>query len=478
MKIDKLKKIPNDFLWGASTSALQVEGAWDEDNKGISVLESQSDSFNLVKNTDKVLADFKVASDHYHHYKEDVKLFAEMGLKSYRFSIAWTRIFPDGKTLNLKGIEFYHNLIDELLKYNIEPIVTIYHFDLPLALEEQGGWFNRDLIIESYVSYAKKLFDEYGTKVKYWLTINEQNMLTIISNIISLKKKESQESFWKRTAQINHNMFLASAKATELCHQICPSAKIGPAPNIALAYSATSSPEDIMAAKDTNSIYYWWYLDIAVHGKYNNIVWRFLENLNALPEIKDGDMKIIKDNKPDIIAFNYYTTMTVKALNEPFPVKDSKESEFNFFIPNVSQVVTNGHLEKTPYKWEVDPIGFRSTLRELHDRYHLPLLITENGYGCEDVLTKDGKIHDDYRIKYLNDHILQMRKAMSEGVNVISYNAWSAIDLISTHNGISKRYGFIYVDRDEEDLKELKRYRKDSFTWYQKLIKNNGNDII
>lgn len=471
MRHKSLKPFPENFFWGASTSAYQVEGAALEDGKGPSCQD--------VKEIPEGTSDLSVSVDHYHHYKEDIALMAEMGFKSYRFSISWTRILPEGTgEVNPQGIAFYNNLIDECLKYDIEPIVTMFHFDMPAKLDERGSWSNRESI-DWFADFAKVLFENFGDRVKYWLTINEQNMLTLVGPVIgTLYVPEGTDNLTREIYKQNHHQLVAQAKAMQLCHDMLPEAKIGPAPNISLVYAASSKPEDVLASQNFNAIRNWLYLDAAVYGVYNNLVWSYLEEYDATPEVTEEDLAIMKAGKPDFIGFNYYNTATAAA-------SDGTESEFTTHadqqskqgVANVFRTVDNPNLPKTEFGWEIDPMGFRATVREMYSRYRLPLLVTENGLGAYDTLTEDGKIHDTYRIKYLQDHIEQIQLAISDGVDMMGYNPWSAIDLISTHEGIKKRYGFIYVDRDEFDLKNLKRYRKDSFYWYQRVIATNGADL-
>lgn len=450
-----------DFLWSASTSAYQVEGAYNEDGKGMSV----QDMKKIIPGT----PDFKICSDHYHRYKEDVKLMAELGLKAYRFSIAWTRILPNGTgEINKKGIEFYSNLIDELLKYGIEPIVTMYHFDLPHKLDVIGGWSNRN-IVEYFEEYARVLFENYGDRVKYWLTINEQNVMIIHSKTID--GSEADKTLFQR----NHNMLLAQAKAMILCHRMLPEAKIGPAPNIAVVYPKTNNPKDNLAAQYCNVMRNWLYLDAGVFGRYNHMFMKYISDKGYSLEISDGDMEILKAGKPDFIAFNYYNTFSVENTEdvdyEGLDKLDTLLIEEGYFKSAV-----NDYLEFTEFGWQVDPVGFEVTLNEIYSRYNLPLIITENGLGAYDKL-EDGKIHDNYRVEYLRNHIESMKKAVAGGVEVFGYSPWSAIDLISTHQGFEKRYGFIYVNRDNDDIKDLSRYKKDSFYWYNKVINTNGEDL-
>lgn len=467
MKHGHLKAFDDSFLWGGSTSAYQVEGAWNEDGKGPSVID--------IRAPREGITDYKVASGHYHRYKEDVALLAEMGFKAYRFSIAWTRIYPQGTgELNPKGLEFYSNLIDELLKYNIEPIVTMYHFDLPAALEREGGWSNRSTI-DAFEAYASTLFEHFGARVKYWLTINEQNMMILHGAALGTLQPGLQNPK-KELYQQNHHMLLAQARAMILCKKMLPDAMIAPAPNISCVYPASSRPEDVLAAHNFSAIRNWLYLDMAVFGRYNSLVWSYLEEHGYTPVIEEGDMDILAAAKPDFIAFNYYSSSTVKASN---PEQEEKggmgDQQIVVGEAGVYAGVGNDYLQRTEFGWGIDPEGLRMTLRQIYDRYQLPLIITENGLGAFDKLEEGDVVNDQYRIDYLRKHIEQCRLALADGVELFGYCPWSAIDLVSTHQGSSKRYGFIYVDREEFDQKQLRRIRKNSFYWYQKVISSNGN---
>ncbi|MFB8625846.1 glycoside hydrolase family 1 protein [Enterococcus casseliflavus] len=470
MEYNNYQSFLKDFLWGGSTSAYQVEGAYNEDGKGLSV----QDTKEITPGT----TDFKVASDHYHRYKEDIALFSELGFKAYRFSVAWTRIFPNGDgEINEKGIEFYSNLIDECLAYNIEPIVTMYHFDLPDQLNQKGGWSN-PYTSEAFVNYAKVLFERLGDKVNYWLTINEQNMMILHGAAIgTVNKKVSNVK--KDLYQQNHYMLLAQARVMKMCHQLCPHAKIGPAPNISEVYPETSNPKDFLAAQNLNSIRNWLYLDVAVYGRYDPLALAYLKDRGLAPEITDEDLEILKEGKPDFIAFNYYNTSTVaySSMEDAVVGPEDGDQQIELGEKGVYKAVYNSYLKRTNFNWEIDPDGFRATLRSVYQRYGLPIIITENGLGEYDELTEENKIKDQYRIEYLRDEIRAMKLAISDGVEVFGFCPWSAIDLVSTHSGIRKRYGFIYVDRDEFDLKNLTRIKKDSFTWYQNVIRTNGEEL-
>jgi len=467
MIFEKLQPFPQDFLWGASTSAYQVEGAHLEDGKGPSIQD--------VKKVPEGTSDLSVCSDHYHKYKEDIALMAEMGFKTYRFSISWSRVLPKGTgKVNPQGIAFYNHLIDECLKYHIEPLVTMFHFDLPYELEKQGGWFNRQSIAW-FEEYARLLFENYGDRVKYWLTINEQNMLILSGDTIGTSIPEGMDKY-KYLYQQNHHMLVAQAKVMALCHQMLPHAKIGPAPNISIGYPESCKPKDILAAQNVNAIRNWLYLDVAVYGQYNHIAWSFMKKRNALPHIEEGDMEILANGHPDFIGFNYYSTVTVKWSHGDEEETFGHDQQRIRMEREVYLGAPNPHMVKTDFGWEIDPIGLRATIREIYSRYRLPMIVTENGLGAYDKL-ENGQIHDEYRIEYLRKHIEQIQWAMTDGCEMMGYCPWSAIDLISTHQGMAKRYGFIYVDREEFDIKNCERYRKDSFYWYKKVIASNGEDL-
>lgn len=470
MHHDVQRPFPPGFLWGASTSAYQVEGAWDADGKGPSVMDARTE---FPSGT----ADYTVAADHYHRYDEDVSLFAELGLRAYRFSIAWTRIVPDGDgEVNRAGVAFYHRLIDSLLAAGIEPIVTMYHFDLPQALQATGGWSDRRTV-DAFERYARILAAEYGDKVRYWLTINEQNVMILFGSALGLPQPRGEEP-QRELYQQNHHMLVAQARAMRAVHELAPGAKVGPAPNIACVYPASSDPLDVIAAEDFSAIRNWLYLDAAVHGRYNSLVWSYLGERGWRPHIEPGDMDDLAAGRPDLIAFNYYTSHTVGApRGDESDLGGSHDQHLLIGEVGTYRGVTNPHLSTNAFGWEVDPIGFRTTFRQLYDRYRLPLLVTENGLGGRDVLEEDGTVHDDYRVEYLREHIAQIRQAVSDGVDVLGYCPWAALDLVSTHQGMRKRYGFIYVDRDEEDLRSLRRHRKDSFHWYQRVIAANGASL-
>ena len=475
-----MSKFPNDFLWGASTSAFQVEGAYKQDDKGLTIYD--------VKTLNPGTCSFHYSSDFYNHYKEDIALMAEMGFKAYRMSISWSRILPEGEgKINQKGIEFYKNVFNECHKYGIEPIVTIFHFDLPLALyEKYGGWKDRKMI-DIYVNYCRVLFENYGDDVKYWLTFNEQNALIFFGALDMTSLGVTVKSM-NQLYNEGHIQLVAQAKAIKLCHDMCPKAKIGPAPNITTSYPASSNPLDQIAAYNMDDLRNNWYIDPLVFGEYPKSVNHYFELNNVVLEIHEGDMEIMRECHPDFIGFNCYGNDTTEYLEyydmDLGILKNADNRDMSYLRalmdkPGVGKSIVNPYFVKAKTDGHsYDPYCIRITARRLTERYHLPLIVTENGYGRPDTLEVDGTIHDEYRIEHLRETIKEIKKGIDEGAMLIGYCPWSALDLVSTREGISKRYGFIYVDRNENDENaknsEMKRYRKDSFYWYKNVIKSNG----
>lgn len=475
------KKFPDNFLWGASTSAYQVEGAAFSHGKKA----SQQDIINKDNYEKRGFATADIASDHYHHFKEDIGLMKEMGFKAYRFSIAWSRVFPDGTgEVNEEGIQFYRDLIDELIRNEIEPIVTLYHYDLPWALvEKYNGWLSREAV-KDFEYYASYIIKEFKDKVKYWTTINEQSIIVQFWTQKCFIPEELQSDNQLRY-QINHHMNLAHAAACKLVHENVPGGMTGAAIGYAPVYPLTGKPEDVMAAQNAHDLHNGYYLDIYFKGFYTQSAMMYLKSKGLAPKIEPGDMELIKEGYSDFLAINYYSSECAKACPEDEELRfagvnwsgvkgamDGHEHQPGFF-----QMCPNPHLETTDWDWAIDPTGMEYLLRDIYMRYNKPLMITENGLGAYDRLTEDGKICDSYRIDYLKNHVKAMKQAMDSGVEVLAYCPWSAIDLLSTSNGVKKRYGFVYVDRTDDDPKECRRIKKDSFFWYKELIESNGEKL-
>ncbi len=465
-KMDKI-------LWGSASAAYQIEGAANIDGKSPSIWDEYSAiAGNTFKNTTG-----EVAIDFYHKFAEDINLMKEMGLETYRFSISWPRILPNGRgQVNQKGVDFYHKVIDMLNENNIEPIVTIYHWDLPACLQhEYAGWEDRKIIAD-FVEYAEVLFKEYGDKVKYWVSLNEQNIFTSLAYILNVHppKGNSVEKF----LQANHNANLANALTIKKFRSMGLKGKIGPSFAYSPSYALSANPDDVIAKNFAEELMDWFWLDVYVRGTYPKIAVRKLEQLGYEIPMHEGDDEILKGAKPDFLGLNYYQTATYSSPDAKVQVTEESKNTVaasEALEPFVSlfKQVKNEHVKLTDWNWAIDPKGFYVSLCNMTSRYELPILISENGLGAFDELTADNKVHDQYRIDFLQAHIDEMLKAVEDGCEIIGYCTWSFQDLFSWLNGYGKRYGFVYVDRDEESEKELKRYKKDSFYWYQELIKNN-----
>ena len=466
---------PKEFWWGASSSAFQIEGGWDEDGKGKTVAD-----FNSFKRSDKQ-ADSKVASDFYHHWNEDIEMMKELGMKTYRFSISWARIIPDGDgEVNQAGIEFYNKVINKLLECDIIPFITLYHFDLPYALvEKYNGWQSRDCAY-AFERYARICFKEFGDRVKYWVVHNEQNLMMRVDERMNITETDSVKKE-KIRAQMDYHMFLAHALTTNACHEMIEGGKIGPAVSSTVTYPLSNKPEDVWSARMNNQFKTDYCLDMHFNGEYPGYYMAYLKEQDMVPVMCEGDAEIIKSAKMDFIALNYYRTLTTRYLpSDEAHKKGTRIEGFNEVDYNMYgywMIEKNENLKASEYGAQIDPIGLRIVLNEYWNRYHLPLIITENGLGTADVLTEDKKVHDDYRIDYLKNHILAINDAIEDGCEVFGYCPWSFMDLLSSHQGFKKRYGLVYVDRTDFDLKDVERIKKDSYLWYQKVIKNNGEII-
>ncbi len=466
------ERFPEHFLWGASSSAFQIEGGWDEDGKGMSVAD-----YNSFKHSDKQ-ADSKVASDFYHHWREDIALMKELGMKAYRFSLAWTRIIPDGDgEVNQRGIDFYNQVIDELIGNGIQPLVTLYHFDLPYALvEKYNGWESRECAF-AFERYARICFKAFGDRVKIWQVHNEQNLMIRVNNRMNIYVEDDYQAD-KLRAQMDYHMFLAHALAVNACHEIVKDGKVGPAVSSTCTYPLTNQPMDVWAAKMNDNFKTNYCLEMHMNGEYPGYYMRYLKERDIVPHMPKEDQKILKMAKIDYIALNYYRTLCASYLpaDETHPIGSRmfRGNEVDFDQYGYCRDEKNENLKASEYGAQIDPMGLRLVLNDYYRRYHLPMIVTENGLGTADVLTEDGHVHDDYRIAYIDAHIDAISDAIEDGVEMMGYCPWSFMDLLSSHQGFKKRYGFVYVNRVDHDLKDLRRIKKDSFMWYQKVIKENG----
>lgn len=455
---------PHDFLWGGAIAANQVEGAWREDGKGLSTSDMQPQGvFGPVverRPGDRYLKD--VAIDFYHRYPQDIALFAEMGFTCLRLSIAWTRIFPDGdeEQPNEAGLAYYDRLLDELARYGIQPLVTLSHYDMPWGLvNNYGGWGNRQLIA-LFERYARTLFTRYQRKVKLWLTFNEINMsLHAPLTGLGLTGEPDKTAIY----QAIHHQLVASARVVKACHEIIPDARIGNMLLGGLTYPLSPEPNDVLAALQEN--HRWLFFgDVQVRGRYPGYMLRYFRDEGIQLQITEAD-KAALQHSVDFISFSYYMSGCATADKEAGQALRG----------NILSMIPNPHLVSSEWGWQIDPVGLRILLNMLWDRYQKPLFIVENGLGARDKLEPGNTVNDDYRIRYLNDHLIQVREALHDGVDVMGYTSWGPVDLVSASNAeFSKRYGFIYVDQDDQGNGSLERYRKKSFYWYREVISSRG----
>lgn len=469
--------LKKDFLWGSASAAYQIEGAASVDGKGPSIWDVYSKiPGNTFKNTTG-----EVAIDFYNKFEEDIKLMKEMGLKAYRFSVSWPRILPTGKgETNKKGIEFYHKVIDTLIKNEIEPILTIYHWDLPQALQDQyAGWESRE-VIKDFTDYSIILFKEYGSKVKYWVSLNEQNIFTSLGYLLALHPPKVSD--FQRFINVNHIANLTNASVIKAFREYCPNGLIGPSFAYGPTYAKTCHPDDVLAMEDAVELQNYLWMDVYARGEYSPLHINLLKKIGITIDLTEEDKKLLKSSTPDFMGVNYYQTGTVTTANRKVEEEVKLTNTVQADVKNIPTDklfvgCKNDFTKQTDWGWTIDPVGLRVGLRRITSRYNLPILITENGLGAYDTLTEDGKIHDDYRITYLKEHVEAIKDAVNDGCDVIGYCTWSFQDLFSWLNGYAKRYGFVYVDRDEESEKELKRYKKDSFYWYKDVIESNGENL-
>ena len=485
---------PKDFLWGGAVAGNQYEGGYQSGGRGLSTLDAvtgggyrkprmmtyltregavgQSPIDSSMTGqipegaTGYIMPDTfypsHMATDFYHHYKEDIALFAQMGFKCFRMSISWSRICPKGMyEVNEEGLAFYDRVFDELLKYQIQPVVTINHFDMPLYLADHyDGWSSRE-VIDFFVFYARTVFERYKDKVIYWMTFNEINVLSGWCQI-GIHRNDPQTLY-----QAHHHIFVASAKAVAAGHQINPDFKIGMMAAVIPSYPMTCRPEDVMESIQFNRNREF-YMDVQVKGYYPAYKQKELERMNVPVSMEEEDLDIIRKGTVDFIGFSYY--MSTVSTTDP----DAPKTEGNQFM-----AYKNPHLPTSDWGWTVDPMGLRIAMSQIYDRYHVPLFIVENGLGAADTIEEDGSILDDYRITYLKEHIEAMKQAVElDGVELMGYTPWGCIDIVSAGTGeMKKRYGFIYVERYDDGTGDFSRRKKKSFDWYKKVIESNGEDL-
>lgn len=452
------------FLWGGSVSSMQAEGAWNEGGKGLSIYDVQKPRPGR--------SDWKVAIDFYHRYREDIALFAEMGFTAYRFSVSWSRVFPEGEgAVNEEGLRFYDAVIDELLARGIEPVVCLYHFDMPLALQEKyGGWLGRETV-EAFRAYAETLVRHFGTRVKYYLPFNEQNAAALVA---LLSDAVPPEEAARAHSTVTHHMFLAGAHLHRAVRQYAPHAKVGGMVNFTPMYPATCRPEDVLTAERANRLFNFQTLDVLATGEYPaDLLARWCEQ-GAMPDIREEDRELLRRAKMDFLAHSYYMSIPVAANADGS-------------VPEITQLIgayfsgkgpKNPYLQESEWGWAIDPVGLRLAVSQMYARYRLPVFTIECGIGVDETADETGYVDDGYRIEYFRNHLEQLRLAVDEdGVDLMGFLTWGPIDILSSQGEMRKRYGFIYVNRTDAELRDLKRSRKRSFYWFQKVIAANGGDL-
>lgn len=461
---------PENFLWGGAIAANQAEGAYLEDGKGLDI--SNGFAHGIKHEYDSVIDPDKFyptheAIDFYHHYKEDLALMEEMGFKVFRTSINWSRIFPNGddEYPNEAGLEYYDKLFDEMHKRGMEPLITLSHYETPAHLvDAYGSWRNRKMI-DFFLRFCETVFKRYKTKVKYWLTFNEINNMRRMPGAAGGIFFEEGENQQQVVHQANHHMFVANSLAIKLCHEICLDAKIGCMLSLSNVYPNTCKPEDVFETMEVRrqSLFYG---DVMIRGRYPNYIARIWEKEGVQIVMEPGDEEIIASYTADYLGFSYYRT-TTHEFGQPFSGDTGGD-----------QGTPNPYLETTPWGWQIDPLGLRYTLNELYDRYQIPLFVVENGLGQIDKPDENGWIQDDYRIDYVKRHLQSVKEAIKDGVEVMGYTYWGPIDIVSAGTGeMNKRYGFVYVDRDNEGHGTMERRKKKSFDWYAQVIRTNGKNL-
>ena len=474
-----MKSMHKDFLWGGAVAAHQVEGGWQEGRKGANVSDMMTAGSHghprLITDTidERYFYPNHEAIDFYHRYKEDIALFKEMGFKCFRTSISWARIFPQGdeEMPNEEGLKFYDDLFDELLKNGIQPVITLSHFEMPYGLvKKYGGWRNRQMI-EFFVRFASACFQRYHKKVKYWMTFNEINNqanyksdgAVFTNSGIRFQEGENRERLMYQAA---HYELVASAKAVRIAHEIDSQLQVGCMMAMTPIYPYSCQPDDMLKSIGANHKRFW-FADVHARGYYPPYMLKFFERKEFHLDMTEDDLEALRHGCVDYIGLSYYMSFVVKG--------DGNET---LDYDEENDLCDNPYIEKSKWGWPIDPQGLRYTLNWLYDHYRLPLFIVENGFGAIDVI-EEGKVHDQYRIDYLKNHIVEMKKAIDiDGVDVIGYTVWGCIDCVSFSTGeMKKRYGFIYVDRDNEGNGTMQRLRKDSFYWYQQVIESQGEKL-
>ncbi len=457
-----MNKIQDGFYWGGSVSSFQTEGAYDQGGKGVSIYD--------VRPTRPGYANWKVAIDGYHRVEEDVQWLKGMGFNFYRFSICWSRIIPNGDDeINQEGIDFYNNLIDELIKNGITPMITLVHFDMPYHLVKEYNGFASRKVVDLFERYAIVCMEQFGDRVKHWMTFNEQNLHAMELRFSNAEVVPEGVSYPKHLYQVNHNVFIAHCKATRALRRLIPDGYMCGMNAITNIYPATSTPKNNLFAQQANNYMNNFHTDVFAHGKYPNYMISYLTNRGWVPSFEEGDEELLTYTV-DYQAFSYYRSDTVET--------GEFDNERTYAQIVREKIVLNPHIDATEWGWQIDPYGIRWVMNDIHTRTQMPVFILENGIGWREELDENNTVEDDYRIAYHRDHIQEMKNAMIEdGVPCLGYVTWGPIDIPSSQCDIDKRYGFVYVNRTNDDIRDLKRTPKKSYKWINKVCTSNGEDL-
>lgn len=451
-----------NFYWGNSVSSMQTEGGWDQGGKSLSVYDVREASENT--------SDWHFANDNYNTYEEDLDFIEDLGMNMYRFQISWSRVVEDGDgKFNEEGIEYYNKFIDALIERNIEPMICLYHFDMPLKLaEEYNGFLSRE-VTEAFVRYGKEMIKRFGHKVKHWLTFNEQNFYQLDPHAFQLGGYLKGNQTLEELYQIQHNVAMAHAYIANYIHENTD-CKISGMVMYQEVYPATSHPKDIFIARQFDEFANHNLLEVFVHGRYPDSFWAAVKNNDIDLKLQEGDLEILSKVYSDYLTFSYYQSLVIDHRNIPEDV-----------LPNQYLIYgqkDNPHLEASEWNWQIDPLGFRNVINKLHARYKLPIFPIENGIGVIEEWDGENPIQDDYRIEYMRDHIQALKDAVKiDGAEVIGYLGWGLIDILSSQGDMRKRYGVVYVNRTNHDLRDMKRVPKKSYEWLKEVIKTNGEEI-
>ena len=457
-----MEHLPKDFYWGGSVSSFQTEGAYNEGGKGVSIYD--------VRETPEGHADWKVAIDAYHRYSEDIALMKEMGFNFYRFSICWSRIIPNGDDeVNEEGVAFYNHLIDELIENGITPMITLVHFDMPYHLVKEYNGFASRKVVDLFERYARVCISRFGDRVKHWMSFNEQNlhaMNLLYSNAQEIPSGVSKE---KHLYQVAHNVMIAHCKMVKALRELAPDAKVGGMTTIIAFYPATMTPQNNLFVQEMNNLVNMWTADVQANGRYPDYYSAYLKERGWFPHFEEGDEELLAYTS-DYLAFSYYRSNVLTSG------KLDLEHDYGSLLDK--HVIANPHLEATEWGWEKDATGLRIVMNDMYHRFHKPLFILENGMGARESLDSNEQVQDDYRISYHRNHIQAMKDAMlKDGVKCLGYITWGPIDIPSSSCEVAKRYGFVYVNRTDQELLDLRRIPKKSFYWIKKVFESNGEDL-